>query len=637
MEAHGHEADRHPDVSLRASSETYLNRQKESDLILERLHRSTSSVIGIAGVRGAGKSSLALKVLDHCDAKGYFTLLIPSPIAYDAQEFLIALYQRVCEAAVSRLQRTLGEVVSLEEMGRTEILRLRRRFRGIIAAGLVLIVVSFGYSAFESQKYSAARKSAEVTNIINKLKGEADRAQAMVAETEEEAKVAKVAKDDAALKEATDRAARAKEFARSIDDELEYFMRRTRESAAAVVYGTTIPVFLASALVLTIVYLMWIAARRARARYHRLRAHPLHAGLYQQAQRNLEYLRYQATLKTSSEAGGTVYGLAAKFTRAKDLAVRPMSLPGITAECNVFLSQVADVMGGKVVVCLDELDKITDPEQLQSLLRGVKGLFGQRRHYFLLTVSEDALAAFAARRHGDRNILESSFEEILYLDRVPLSLATQIISQMTGAAEKGDERRFFDNCVLMWVFGLGIPREIKRNVLICESAGRKLDTNDPLDVWRALYLALIDSLRHWALLAVHGEGRSYVALRYLDDIQNHLQALPSDAGGLSKCIKGIATSSLAYVGTSNDHDGHVDITRKSGDNADADSPIRRIALELEIGLLALLAVTTPAESREGILFRLMEIFPIVGLSPRFAALKAQAMLRELGVVENVEM
>jgi hypothetical protein len=113
--------------------------------------------------------------------------------------------------------------------------------------------------------------------------------------------------------------------------------------------------------------------------------------------------------------------------------------------------------------------------------------------------------------------------------------------------------------------------------------------------------------------------------------------LPSDAGGLSKCIKGIATSSLAYVGTSNDHDGHVDITRKSGDNADADSPIRRIVLELEIGLLALLAVTTRAESREGILSRLMEIFPIVGLSPRFAALKTQAMLRELGVVENVEM
>jgi hypothetical protein len=503
----------HPDVSLRASSATYVDRRRESDLILERLHRSSSSVIGIAGVRGAGKSSLALKVLERCDGSGYFTLLIPSPIGYDGQEFLVSLYQRVCEAVVSRLESVLGEAVSLDAMGRAEIGRLRRRFYIIVIGGLALVGVSFGYSAFEYIKLSDARRSAEARASIDRLKQQAADAKARLADAEAKVVHLKETKtvDMDALRNAETALIQGVHDVEYTQRQLDVSARRASETPAIVIYGTTIPLIFVILLGYGIVIFVLLSGRRIRARYKRLHRYPLYTGLYQQAQGNLEYLRYQATLKTTSEAGGTLYGLAAKFSRGKDLARRPMSLPGITAECNVFLSQVADVMGGKVVVCLDELDKIADPEQLASLLRGVKGLFGQRRHYFLLTVSEDALSAFAARRQGDRNILESSFEEILYLDRISVPLATVIISRMTGTPQNGDGQKFADNCALLWAFGFGIPREIKRNVLICESAGRNLHADEPLVIWLVLYRSLVQSLHHWVLVAVRDATRSYIA------------------------------------------------------------------------------------------------------------------------------
>jgi hypothetical protein len=56
------------DYSLRSSGNTYIDHAGEAQRIVDRIKTSSASVIGIAGVRGAGKSSLAKKVLDDCNA-----------------------------------------------------------------------------------------------------------------------------------------------------------------------------------------------------------------------------------------------------------------------------------------------------------------------------------------------------------------------------------------------------------------------------------------------------------------------------------------------------------------------------------------------------------------------------------------
>ncbi len=618
----------HTDTSLRASSETYEDRQRESEVILERLDRSSSSVIGIAGVRGAGKSSLALKVLDRCAGKGYFKLMIPSPIGYDAQEFLVSLYQRVCEGVIAHLSPILGDVTSLDAMGRAEVSRLRRRFWLIMLGGLALTIASGGYALVQWAKVTSAERSANTL----RLKQTADSLARRADELDKEVARLKLGKDTESLSRAEANSMKARQWARDAAEEVSFFEAR---AAATVVYGTFIPLTVAILLSYGALIVGWIVARRTRVRYRRLRLHPRETGLYQRAQQNLEYLRYQATLKTSQEVGGTLHGLAAKLTRGKDLAMRPLSLPGISAECNVFLSQVADVMGGKVVLCLDELDKIADPEQLASLLRGVKGLFGQPRSYFLLTVSEDALSAFAARRQGDRNILESSFEDILYLDRVSVPLARLIVSRMLGVPAAETAAPFQDNCVLLWALGFGIPREIKRNVLICESAGRRVVADDPREVWRTLYLALIESLRRWTLAALRDEVQSYVALRCLDETTARVQACALDEIGASKCSTEIVTVCAGY--SHPDDEIGVPVAPAAGpvDTPDTQSSIRRVVLELQVGLLPLLGVALAGQPRDEWQARIAEVFPFVGSSPRFAARKTRMLLTDLGVVERL--
>jgi len=169
-----------------------------------------------------------------------------------------------------------------------------------------------------------------------------------------------------------------------------------------------------------------INIRRLRRQYRLQRKFPNKVGLYSLAKSLLEHLKYQATITSSQDASLDLWKLATKFARSKQLETRPISMPGLTADFNTFLNNASDVFGGKSVICLDELDKIIDPDQLEELLKGVKGILGQSRSHFLLTVSEDALARFSTRRRSERDVLESSFDEIIHLNRVNFGISKHI-------------------------------------------------------------------------------------------------------------------------------------------------------------------------------------------------------------------
>jgi len=110
------------DLSLKANPDTYNDREKESETIFKRILSNSSSVIGIGGVRGAGKSSLALKVLGYCKKEDFFTILIPSPTAYDSKEFLLTVYQSICEDVKLQLEKRLNLNTTLKRQSRRELL-----------------------------------------------------------------------------------------------------------------------------------------------------------------------------------------------------------------------------------------------------------------------------------------------------------------------------------------------------------------------------------------------------------------------------------------------------------------------------------------------------------------------------------
>src|SRR3954453_1205088 len=135
--------DTHADYSLRASGRTYVERAKEAQGTVDGIRTGSGSVIGIAGVRGAGKSSLAKKVLGECDGAGYFTLMIPSPTESEPKDFLLATFQRIAEHATERVQTIIEGAESLAELGDRQAHRLRTQIQ-MIFGGLALLCVVGG-------------------------------------------------------------------------------------------------------------------------------------------------------------------------------------------------------------------------------------------------------------------------------------------------------------------------------------------------------------------------------------------------------------------------------------------------------------------------------------------------------------
>lgn len=124
--------DNSADFSLASNGRTYIERAGEVAQVFERIQKSSASVIGIAGVRGAGKSSLAKKILHSSAEAGYFTLLIPSPTSYEPREFLLAIFQRIVEGASEKVGSVIEGVEDLADKG-------KKRARQILLATVLLL------------------------------------------------------------------------------------------------------------------------------------------------------------------------------------------------------------------------------------------------------------------------------------------------------------------------------------------------------------------------------------------------------------------------------------------------------------------------------------------------------------------
>jgi len=627
------------DLSLRAEPETYLDRKRESAVILARIETSSASVIGISGVRGAGKSSLALKVLAECDKRNYFTLLIPSPTAYEPQDFLVSLYQRICEAVILRLERLFRQDVTLEVRGKREGAKSRRRFWGLILAWTAILFVTVGYSVFEWVKISAARSSALADARDRQLKDRFEWVRAEISRLKSTLADKAQTPDDKGRAEEQLKYLQRQEQ-RDLAEEQTWISRRSEDRPATVIYGTMLPSLIATVIVYGSGILVFISARRAMREYRLARRFTKELGLYHMAKERLDHLRYQTTLKDSQEAGATVWSVTGKLVRGRELTTRPVSLPGLTADCCIFLRNAVEALGGKLVICLDELDKIVDTEQLSALLRGVKGIFGQPNTHFLLTVSEDALAEFDTRRGAERGILESAFEEILYLNRVDASIASEIVSKMLRSNPKAPIRENREKSHLFWIFGVGIPREIKRCVLNCFTEAYDIHSDGAIALWRLLYGRLIESLRQGLVLATkQDEADRYNALKLLEEAQLKLAQLPADPNHLDTriwCRQVIAGWSKSLEAPIFDPTWEAFPTESSAKRR-ATGYLERCTLELTVGLFALLSHVAHDRDSGGTDASLLEIFSLMSASPLFAAHKCAALLREVGVLEEPEV
>jgi hypothetical protein len=181
-----------------------------------------------------------------------------------------------------------------------------------------------------------------------------------------------------------------------------------------------------------------------------------------ETRRHLEQLRYLRTYSTSWSASlmpRSFLTLARGY--AKQRAEQPVTLPGLVESFRGYSARVASWQRsahdgeGRVIIGIDEVDKIRDSERAEAFLNDIKAIFGVPGCLYLVSLSEDAMAGFARRAPSIRTTFDSAFDELVPVGPMTYRHSEQLLfKRVTGVP-----RPFIALC---HVLAGGLPRDLVR-------------------------------------------------------------------------------------------------------------------------------------------------------------------------------
>jgi hypothetical protein len=131
----------------------------------------------------------------------------------------------------------------------------------------------------------------------------------------------------------------------------------------------------------------------------------------------------------------------------------------------------------KVVIAIDELDKVLDSQRLHAMLKTMKAVFDIEGVHYLFSISEDALQSYRLRHMEAKNEVDSAFTYVFNLP--PMSARASLALLRSEPACLG---RLLGAAI---VLGGGVPRELHR-------IGRLLRIQPPWQSVDAYLTALYD-------------------------------------------------------------------------------------------------------------------------------------------------
>ena len=340
--------------------DTYQVATSTAVALEDLLERLDGASIGVAGPRGAGKSSL---IRSYCESSGRdvggdLRCLVSAPVKYEPQEFVLHLFDVFCRAVIDHCEATA---------------RLR----------LVPAMWSLLYAA-EDVMRSLPRVAVVIAGVAGLL-----------------------------------------HWQKPVADVVRV--------SPAWVFGTAV----------TLAGLGLVFVWRATFRLSRKQP-PDRVGrvlrLAAEAARHLDRISYLRTYTAGwSGALGLSRGLSGQFSRSLARAERILTYPDVVRNFRTFAKKAAAHLnqdGDKVFIGIDELDKIGGADQAEMFLNAIKGIFGIPHVYFMVSVSDDALAAFDRRGLPLRDTFDSSFDEIIRVGTLTYSESRRLLSRrVTGLTE----------------------------------------------------------------------------------------------------------------------------------------------------------------------------------------------------------
>jgi hypothetical protein len=361
------------------------------------INRGMPAAIGIAGTRGAGKTTIINRAVRNelTDPKRDPVLGVhtTAPVRYDARDFVLHLHASTCRAVLDELAGVRGA------FGSDSFRLWHRRFRfhrlrsgvvrwllaavavTVVAAGAVMIaLVTWGGRGDDAREI--------VGRAIGYVNG-------LVAQPGE------------------------------------------------VLKATPLPAFAAAGIVALGLLALWISLKSlvrpllgclyltvvALVEFARAdRSNAAEVALKAVARQHLRRIRFLQT-RTSGWSGklAGVSGFELLPTRSTANAEQPLTYPEVVQRLREFLELTGDILVtvtgrlSALVIAIDELDKIADPDEAHNFLNDVKSIWGVRHCIYLVSVSEDALAAFERRGMPARDAIDSAFTSMVRVD--PFTLA----------------------------------------------------------------------------------------------------------------------------------------------------------------------------------------------------------------------
>jgi hypothetical protein len=166
--------------------------------------------------------------------------------------------------------------------------------------------------------------------------------------------------------------------------------------------------------------------------------------------------------EVSGTLGTKWLGLGTK--ESMSWAAQPLTYPEIVTDLTNFLQETARVLrlstkAGKspsrVLVAIDELDRMGSGDHVRAFLNEVKAIFMAEGCFFLVSVSEDALRSFDLSGVGTREVFDSAFDEIIRVDYLSHALASSLLRKyVVGLSEQ--------YIALVYVLSGGVARELLR-------------------------------------------------------------------------------------------------------------------------------------------------------------------------------
>lgn len=232
---------------------------------------------------------------------------------------------------------------------------------------------------------------------------------------------------------------------------------------------------------------------------------------YLDAYSEAENFKQQLVFHSSQESNAGFSWQGLSLGRKQTLAMRDLTIPGLTARYTKFLQKVKPLYNGKLIIAIDELDKVSDPEHVKALLTEIKGALFMEGTYYIISISEDAARSFRRRLASGRDIFESTFDDVIDIQQMEVMTAVQMLTmrEETGA----EDNRLPEYClVISALFGGGIPREIIRARRTLSYAMK--DQADVTIEW-AVHTLLREELQQWEghLAETNLSGNDTIALR----------------------------------------------------------------------------------------------------------------------------